>query len=130
LLRELWRCTNEGKVAWKKEIDNALLQKAPEKGGAIFTKSGSVGWTTFMRGMEIANDGKAFIGHFGGGCIINRDGLMERVFELETWNNDEKIWNKVALVIYRINRGALINAALGQSFWLNIFQIEKRKEKT
>ena len=130
LLRELWRCTNEGKVAWKKEIDNALLEKAPEKGGAIFTKSGSAGWTTFMRGMEIANDGKAVIGHFGGGCIVNRDGLMERVFELETWNSTEKIWNKVALVVYRINRGALINAALGQSFWLNMFQIEEKKNKT
>jgi hypothetical protein len=130
LLRELWRCTNEGKVVWKKEIDNALLQKAPEKGGAILTKSGSVGWTTVMRGMEITQDGKAVIGHFGGGCIINREGLMERVFKLETWNSDEKSWNSVALVVYRINRGSIINAALGQSFFLNIFQMELKKEKT
>lgn len=127
LLRELWRCTNDGKVLWKKNIDNALLQKAPEKGGAILTKSGSVGWTTVMRGMEIAQDGKVVIGHYGGGCIINREGLMERVLQFETWNDDEKSWNKVALVVYRINRGMMINAALGQSFWLNIFQMEVKK---
>ncbi len=127
LLRELWRCTNDGKVLWKKNIDNALLQKAPEKGGAILTKSGSVGWTTVMRGMEIAQDGKVVIGHYGGGCIINREGLMERVLQFETWNDDEKSWNKVALVVYRINRGMIINAALGQSFWLNIFQMEVKK---
>lgn len=127
LLRELWRCTNDGKVLWKKEIDNALLQKAPEKGGAILTKSGSVGVTTFMRGMEITQDGKAVIGHFGGGCIINKEGLMERVFKLETWNSNEKSWNNVALVVYRINRGSIINAAPGQSFWLNIFQMEVKK---
>jgi len=130
LLRELWRCTNDGKVVWKKEIDNELLQKAPDKGGASLTQSGSVSLTTFMRGMEIAQDGKAVIGHFGGGCIINREGLMERVLKLETWNNEAKSWNSVALVVYRINRGSIMNAAPGQSFWLNIFPLEIKKEKT
>jgi hypothetical protein len=52
---------------------------------------------------------------------------MERVLQFETWNDDEKSWNKVALVVYRINRGMIINAALGQSFWLNIFQMEVKK---
>lgn len=126
LLHELWRCTKDGEVLWKNNIDNALLKKAPEKSGARIEKNGRLSWGGFMRGMEITPDGKALIGHFGGGCLVNKQGVMERVMNIQTWDEEKKIWRTVGLSVYRIKGGKIIGAPLGQSYWLQIFPMDVR----
>ena len=126
LLHELWRCTKDGKVLWKIHIENALLKKAPEKSGARINKNGKLSWGTFMRGMEITPDGKALICHFGGGCLVNKQGVMEKVINIQTWNEENRTWRTDALAVYRIREGKIIGASLGQSYWLNLFSMEAK----
>lgn len=124
LLNEVWRCANDGKILWKIKIENALINKAPEKPGARVSEKGNLAMSTFMRGMEITGKGNAFIGHYQGGCLVNKQGVTERVIAFQTQDEESQKWNNVALAIYRVHDNLIIGAPLRQSYWLKIFSME------
>jgi hypothetical protein len=129
LLRQVWRCSYDGRIIWKAKVENELLNKAPGKDGAAILPNGRISMSGYMRGMEITPDGEIMISHYGGGCLIDENGALKRVLQFENWDRDDHSWLTVTLGVFRCHGDTILGAAIGQSYWLQRYDISKRIPK-
>jgi hypothetical protein len=105
VIQKIRKYTNKGDLVWENDIENELLGKKVNAGGAKAYNNGKkVNYLTRkIIDFEITDDNEIIISHMWGGCILDKAGKLKKIIK----PNNTDLINSLRLI--KVNGNKLIN---------------------
>lgn len=93
MLRKLAKYNPQGKRLWEVDIKNELLDSFPNQDFIRKEKNGTIRSRDSVYDVEALKDGRVFVGHACGGCIFQKDGQLEKVYQKKMITTEKYAYN-------------------------------------
>ncbi len=109
MLRKLAKFDPQGKQLWEISLRNELLDQRPNTD--FFKKKGNnTNYSNSVYDMEVLPKGDIIVGHIGGGCILDENGVLKKLLKLG-FTLDGKVYN-TGLTQFRLKDTIVLNSLM------------------